>query len=113
METLPPGDSAALDDCLRRASDRLRRLARQMLRDFPTVRRWADTDDVLQNTLIRLERVLRQWQPASDADFHQMAAPQMRRALLDLARFYARRERGGLQAPGERSPEAAESADSS
>jgi RNA polymerase sigma-70 factor (ECF subfamily) len=107
------GDRTALDDLLRRVHDRLRQLARQMLRDFGRVRRWADTDDVLQNALLRLTRALEQWQPASTRDFYQMAATQLRRELLDLARYHARRERAGLRPPGDEIPEQAEPDDSS
>lgn len=113
LDRLAAGDRAALDQCLRAASSRLTALARRMLRDFPTVRRWADSDDVVQNTLIRLNRALGQWTPNSSEDFFQMAATQMRRALLDLARFHARRERAGLQASGEPPEEVAEELDSS
>jgi RNA polymerase sigma factor (sigma-70 family) len=100
-DRLAKGDRDALGECLQATSVRLSRLARQMLTDFPTVRRWADTDDVLQNTLMRLYRVLKQWTPDSREDFFQMAATQMRRALLDLARFYCRREKAGLRGPGD------------
>lgn len=101
IDCLAVGDAQALNQCLQAASSRLTLLSHQMLRDFPTVRRWADTDDVLQNTLIRLHRALEQWTPDSAEDFFQMAATQMRRALLDLARLYSRRERAGLLAAGE------------
>jgi RNA polymerase sigma factor (sigma-70 family) len=84
-----------------------------MLRNFPTVRRWADTDDVLQNTLIRLQRVLQQWKPSTSEDFFQMAAAQMRRALLDLARFFSKREQAGLRAAGDTPFDVADIGDSS
>ncbi len=113
LDCLAAGDREALDGCLRAASARLTHLARQMLRDFATVRRWADTDDVLQNTLIRLHRVLEQWTPDSAEDFFRMAATQMRRALLDLARFHARREQAGLRAAGEAPADMPEEVDSS
>jgi len=34
--------------------ERLRRMAHRMMRRFPGIGRWSDTDDVLQNALIRL-----------------------------------------------------------
>jgi hypothetical protein len=43
LDRLAAGDRAARDECLQAASRRLTHLARQMLRDFATVRRWADT----------------------------------------------------------------------
>jgi RNA polymerase sigma-70 factor (ECF subfamily) len=59
-----------------------------MLRRFPGVRRWEQTGDVLQNALLRLLRALRQVQPASVRDFFGLAAEQVRREVLDLARHY-------------------------
>lgn len=66
--------------------DRLRRLARRMLRGFPGVQRWTETDDVLQNALIRLHRSLAEVRPQSARQFYALAATQIRRELLDLAR---------------------------
>jgi RNA polymerase sigma-70 factor (ECF subfamily) len=59
-----------------------------MLRRFPRVHRWAQTDDVLQNTLMRLLRSLQNVEPASVRDFLGLAALEMRRELLDLTRHY-------------------------
>jgi RNA polymerase sigma-70 factor (ECF subfamily) len=50
------GDTTASDELLRSVCGRLETLARKMLRGFPKVRRWAQTDDVLQNALMRLLR---------------------------------------------------------
>jgi hypothetical protein len=41
-------------DLIRHACARLQRLARKMLRGFPSVKRWEDTDDVFQNAVVRL-----------------------------------------------------------
>jgi RNA polymerase sigma factor (sigma-70 family) len=82
------GDAAALDELLRHSAQRLTELARRMLRGFPGVRRWADTDDVLQNALVRLVAALRQVRPASPRDFLGLATLQIRRELIDLARHY-------------------------
>jgi RNA polymerase sigma-70 factor (ECF subfamily) len=82
------GDQAARDELLRGFSNRLERLARKMLHRFPSVRRWADTGDVLQNSLLRLLRALEQVHPTTTQEFFGLAAEQMRRELLDLARHY-------------------------
>jgi DNA-directed RNA polymerase specialized sigma24 family protein len=82
------GDAGALDELLRRSAQRLTELARRMLRGFPGVRRWADTDDVLQNALVRLVGALRQVRPASPREFLGLATLQIRRELIDLARHY-------------------------
>jgi RNA polymerase sigma-70 factor (ECF subfamily) len=59
-----------------------------MLRGFPGVKRFADTDDILQNALLRLLRSLEATRPESTRDFFNLAAVQIRRELLDLARKF-------------------------
>ena len=89
-------DEAARNDLLRGVGVRLEQLARKMLRRFPNVHRWADTDDVLQNALMRLLRGLQQMQaPGSMREFYALAAQQLRRELLDLARHYQALPRQG------------------
>jgi RNA polymerase sigma-70 factor (ECF subfamily) len=82
------GDLSARDEMLRAVSGRLERLARKMLGRFPGVRRWADTDDVLQNAVLRLLRALPGVQPDSMRAFFGLAAEQIRRELLDLHRHF-------------------------
>jgi RNA polymerase sigma-70 factor (ECF subfamily) len=59
-----------------------------MLGDFRRIRRWAETDDVLQNAMIRLVGALRQVKPATSRDFLGLASLQIRRELIDLVRHY-------------------------
>lgn len=88
LEKMRAGDAAARHHLLARALDRLRRLARRMLGDFGRVRRFDDTDDVLQNALLRILRRLEGHTPATPAEFFASAAQEMRRELLDLVRHY-------------------------
>lgn len=88
IERFQAGDLDAQEELLRGFADRLERLARKMLGRFPNVHRWADTGDVLQNSLLRLLRGLRTLRPASTREFFALAAEQMRRELLDLYRHY-------------------------
>ncbi len=67
---------------------RLRQLARKMLRRFPRVQRWVDTDDILQNAELRLLRALQTVRPDSLRSFFNLAAEQARRELLDLVRYF-------------------------
>jgi RNA polymerase sigma factor (sigma-70 family) len=85
------GDTAALDELIRRTGERLERLAHKMLRGFPLVRSHEQATDVLQSALVRLTRSLREVRPPSTADFFRLAAEQIRRELLDLARHHRRR----------------------
>ena len=60
-----------------------------MLRSFPSVKRWSETDDVLQNAMIRLHKSLAQVKPESPRQFYGLAATQIRRELIDLARHFS------------------------
>jgi RNA polymerase sigma factor (sigma-70 family) len=82
------GDEASREQLFRHCCDRLERLARKMLSDFPSVRRWEQTDDVFQNAAMRLMRALREVKPESVRHFYALAATQIRRELIDLARHY-------------------------
>jgi RNA polymerase sigma-70 factor (ECF subfamily) len=85
---LQAGDPAARDALLAAAGERLRSLAHRMLQTYPRVQRWEQTDDVLQNALLRLHRTLKDVPPASVSDFLRLAALNIRRELLDLAKHY-------------------------
>jgi RNA polymerase sigma factor (sigma-70 family) len=89
VDRIQAGDRHAADALVRRSAERLENLARKMLRDFPAVRRWEQTGDVLQNSLARLLRTLREVTPNSVAGFFRLAAQSVRRELLDMARHYA------------------------
>lgn len=100
LERLRAGDLTARDELVRSVCGRLERLARKMLKSFPNVRRWADTDDILQSTLMRLLHTLEKVEPASTRDFFGLAAEHIRRELLDLARhFNAKRRASGKAVP--------------
>ncbi len=83
------GDDASREQLLEHCCDRLERLARKMLSSFPTVRRWEQTDDVFQNAAMRLMRSLREVKPESVRHFYALAATQIRRELIDMARHYS------------------------
>jgi RNA polymerase sigma factor (sigma-70 family) len=85
---LQKGEAGAREHLLACAFDRLDLLARRMLRDFPRVARWEQASDVRQAALIRLSRALEQSPPATVRDFLRLAACQIRRELIDLARHY-------------------------
>lgn len=76
------------DELLQRACERLRLLARKRLRGFAALRRWVETDDVLQQAMLRLHRNLKEVKPATVKDFFGLAALQIRRELLDLHRHF-------------------------
>src|SRR4051812_17978613 len=122
LDRLAEGDPRAKEELITRSQERLRRLARKMLRCDPRVARWEQTDDLLQSALLRLQRSLETVTPESVRGFIGLAATHMRRELIDLARHHygpegharhhasddapGRAERGGQplydrEAPGE------------
>ena len=80
------GDVSAIDEIIIHAQNRLRQMAHRMLSSKPHVGRWNQTDDVLQNALIRLHRALKAVKPENQRAFNGLAATQIRRELIDMAR---------------------------
>ncbi len=92
---MDPQDQNDRNALLAQACGRLTRLTRKMLRGFPGVKRWEDTDDVLQSALVRLLQALRDVPVVSACHFDFLAARQIRRELIDLCRHHF-----GPQGPG-------------
>jgi RNA polymerase sigma-70 factor (ECF subfamily) len=88
VNRLQAGDDQARKELLNCACERLTNLTRKMLKGFGRVKRWEQTDDVVQNALLRLYRSLAEAQPASAVEFYRLAALNIRRQLLDLAKHY-------------------------
>lgn len=88
IERLNAGDESARKELINCACARLTRLTRKMLKNYPGVRRWAQTDDVVQSAAMRLYRTLNDVKPAGVIDFYRLAALNIRRELLDLAKHY-------------------------
>src|SRR4051794_10788817 len=82
------GDGSARDGLIRIAQLRFTALARAMLRRHPHLRRWEQTDDLLNAALARLYRSLKEVRPETVRHFDNLAATQIRRELIDLARSY-------------------------
>ena len=86
LDRLRAGDESARDALIEHACDRLRRLTRKLKQDYPDVGRWEQTDDVFQQAVMRLYRSLQDVQPKNVRAFMGLAAMQIRRELIDLAR---------------------------
>ena len=89
---LREGRDQARDDLIRVAQERLFLLSRKMLRRFPEVQRWEATDDILQRALWRLHQSLVSVHPESARHFFNLAATQIRRTLIELARHHSGKE---------------------
>ena len=59
-----------------------------MFRNYPHLRRWEQTDDVFQTAALKLHRSLAEVKPESVRQFFGLAATQIRRTLIDLARHH-------------------------
>lgn len=107
LDLVRRGDPRAKSLLLDHSRDRLLRLTRTMLRNYPTLRRWEATDDVLQNSLVRLNRALDVVEVESVRHFFNLAGTQIRRELLDLRKHYfgslgqGRKHHTDKQAPDE------------
>ena len=118
LERMQGGDLGAREEILRHVRGRLELLTRKMLQDYPRVKRYEETDDVLQSATLRLLGALREVRPTSMRDFFGLASLQIRRELLDLAKHYYGPEGEGAHhasLPGDRSgavmPDKADPAD--
>jgi RNA polymerase sigma-70 factor (ECF subfamily) len=92
LDLLRSGDDRARTELIAHACERLRTLTRRMLRGYPSLRCWEQTDDVFQNAMLRLYRALVDVMPDSLAHFYNLAGQQIRRELLDLAKHHARQD---------------------
>jgi RNA polymerase sigma-70 factor (ECF subfamily) len=95
LDRLNGGDETARKELLEGTCERLKQLTRTMLQDYRRLKRWEDTEDVLQSALVRLYRALQEVTPPSLRDFYRLATTQIRRELIDLSRHYY-----GPQGPG-------------
>ncbi len=82
------GDGSAREALLAHACNRLLRLTRKMFHRHADLRRWEMTDDVFQGAMIRLHRALAVVSLESVRHFFNLAAVQVRRELLDLAKHH-------------------------
>jgi RNA polymerase sigma factor (sigma-70 family) len=92
IEKLRASDPTAFDqvrhEVINHAGGRLEKLVRKMLKDYPRLRRWEQTSDILQNSLLRLHQALVTIRPESLSQFFGLAATQIRRELIDLSRHH-------------------------
>lgn len=86
LDRLKAGDDEARKQLINRSCERLRELTHRMFRNYPRLRRREQTDDVLQNSSLRLYKSLSDVRPDTVGKFFGLAATQIRRELRDLCR---------------------------
>jgi RNA polymerase sigma-70 factor (ECF subfamily) len=96
LDRLQNGDESVRDELIWYSCERLKSLARKMMKPFSRLYRWEETDDVFQDAMLRLHRSLEGIKPESVAQFFALAATQIRRTLLDMARRYFGPEGPGM-----------------
>lgn len=91
LKALQDGDLTARDRIVEVCGERLRHLTHKIIRRYPGVRRYDDTDDVFQGAIMRLHRALGQMAVSGESprSLMALAAVQIHRELVDLARRYA------------------------
>lgn len=87
LDRLRQGDDSVRAELIAYSQDQLSRRAHNMLKG-DRVRRWVETDDLLQNALLRLHKTLAEVKPNSAGHFFALAARETHRELTDLARHY-------------------------
>jgi len=95
VEKLRAGDQTAREELINCACDRLMKLTRTVKKNFDRVNRWEQTEDIFQRATMRLYQSLQEVELNDARHFFRLAALQIRRELLDLARHY-----GGPQGLG-------------
>jgi DNA-directed RNA polymerase specialized sigma24 family protein len=84
----PETRRAARDRLLSSVIEHMRAVAHRMMRGFPQVRRWDETDDIVQGAALRLARALDSVALVDSRHLLGLIATQVRRELVDLARRY-------------------------
>jgi RNA polymerase sigma-70 factor (ECF subfamily) len=88
LDRAAAGDAGAREELIRVACNRLERLVHKQLRGFPLVRRWENTEDVLQWVLMRLWRALEQVELRDARHFFALSSKHIRFQLLELKDHY-------------------------
>ncbi len=88
LRRMHEGDTAAREQVMAHFSQQIQWHAHKMLKGFPALKRWVQTEDVFQSAMMRLLRALEDVCPSSPDHFLRLASLQIRRELIDLARHH-------------------------
>ena len=88
LNRIAAGDEHARADLYRLTRDRLLVMTRALMVRFSRLRRWVESEDVLQNTLLRLDKTFEQISFDSTRAFLATAGKHIQYELLDLVRHY-------------------------
>ena len=86
LDLLKKGDEKSKIQIVEFSFKRFKKLAKRMIASYPLLRTKADTDDLLQNFIIRLTKAIESIVPNNSIDFFQLASVLMRNELIDMGR---------------------------
>ncbi len=86
LNLLKKGDEKSKIQIVEFSFKRFKKLAKRMIASYPLLRTKADTDDLLQNFIIRLTKAIESIVPNNSIDFFQLASVLMRNELIDMGR---------------------------
>lgn len=88
LDQIRLGNRQSIEALLNVTMQRLTSLARKILGNMPGVRQFEQTDDLLQNSMMRLWKAFERQSPETPLDYFRLASALMRRELIDLSRHY-------------------------
>ncbi len=88
LNQIREGDQFSIQSLLSATLDRLRLLAKKISGNIPCVKYFEQTDDLLQNSMIRLWKAFEKHHPRTPLDYYRLASAIMRRELIDMSRHY-------------------------
>ncbi len=88
LERIRAGDQPAIQVLLSATLERLRSLAKKIAGNIPRVKQFEQTDDLLQNSMVRLWKAFEKHHPPTPLDYYRLASAIMRRELIDMSRHY-------------------------
>lgn len=88
LDKLRAGDAGTIQALLEASMRRLQILAKRISHNIPGVKRWEQTDDLVQNSMIRIWKALDKHRPATPLEYYRLASTIIRRELIDLSRHY-------------------------
>jgi RNA polymerase sigma factor (sigma-70 family) len=88
LQRLREGDPGSVQALLEASMRRLQILAKRISNNIPGVKRWEQTDDLVQNSVIRLWKALETNHPQTPLEYYRLASTIMRRELIDRSRHF-------------------------
>ena len=88
LDRIREGDQPAIQVLLSATLERLRALAKKIAGNIPRVKQFEQTDDLLQNSMVRLWKAFERHHPPTPLDYYRLASAIMRRELIDMSRHY-------------------------